>query len=43
MRSELLVQVIEVDCKVLSPGRGDVMLRVDGDAGVITLVGIEQS
>ena len=43
VRSELLVQVIEVNCKVSSPGRGDFLFRVDGDAGVITLVGIEQS
>ena len=43
MRSGLLVQVDKVDCKVLSPGRGDVMFRVDGDVGVITLVGVEPS
>ena len=43
MRLELLVQVVEVDCKVSSPGRGDVLLRVDSNAGVITLVGIEWS
>ena len=41
--SELLVQVIEVDRKVLGPGRGNVMFRVDGDARMVTLVGIEQS
>ena len=37
------MQVIEVDCKVLGPGRGDVMLGVDNDAGVIALFCIEQS
>ena len=41
--SELLVQVVEVDCKVLGPGRGDVTFRVDGDARMITFVGIERS
>ena len=41
--SELLVQVVEVDCKVLGPGRGNVMFGVDGDARMITLVGIEWS
>ena len=40
---ELLVQVIEVDCKVSGPGRGNVMFGVDGDARMITLVGVEQS
>ena len=43
VRSELLVQVIEVDCKVSGPGRGNVMFRVHDDARMITLVGIEQS
>ena len=43
MGLELLVQVIEVDHKVSGPGRGNVMLRVDGDARMITLVGIERS
>ena len=38
VRSELLVQVIEVDHKVSSPGRGNVSFRADGDAGVTTLV-----
>ena len=41
--SELLVQVIEVDHKVSGPGRGNVMLRVDGDARMITFVGVEWS
>ena len=40
MRSELLVQVVEVDCKVSGP---DVSFRMDSDAGVVTLVGVEQS
>ena len=39
----LLVQVIEIDCKVSSPGRGDVLFRVDDDARMITFVGIEQN
>ena len=43
VRLELLVQVIEIDHKVSSPGRGNVLFGVDGDAGVVTLVGIEQS
>ena len=43
VRSELLVQVVEVDCKVLSPDRGDASFGMDGDAGVVTLVGVEQS
>ena len=41
--SELLVQVVEVDCKVLGPGRGNVVFGVDGDARMITLVGVERS
>ena len=41
--SELLVQVVEIDHKVSGPGRGNVTFRVDGDARMITLVGIEQS
>ena len=41
--SELLVQVVEVDCKVLGPGRGNVAFGVDGDARMVTLVGIEWS
>ena len=40
---ELLVQVIEVNCKVSGPGRGNVAFRVDGDARMITLVGVEWS
>ena len=44
MRSELLVQVIEVDRKVSGPGRGNVVFRVDSDARMIgvgfLLVGI---
>ena len=43
MRLELLVQVVKVDCKVSSPGRGNASFGVDGDARVITLVGIEWS
>ena len=43
MGSKLLVQVVEVDRKVLGPGRGDVMFGVDGDARMVTLVGIEWS
>ena len=39
----LLVQVIEVDRKVSGPGRGDVAFGVDGDARMVTLVGIEWS
>ena len=41
--SELLVQVVEIDHKVLGPGRGNVAFRVDGDARVRTLVGVERS
>ena len=41
--SELLVQVVEVNRKVLGPGRGNVAFGVDGDARMITLVGIERS
>ena len=40
---ELLVQVIEVNRKVLGPGRGNVVFRVDGDGRMITLVGVEWS
>ena len=40
---ELLVQIIEVDRKVLGPSRGNVTFRVDGDARMVTLVGVEQS
>ena len=40
---ELLVQVIKVDHKVLGPGRGNVAFRVDGDARMVTLVGVEWS
>ena len=43
MGLELLVQVIKVDHKVLGPGRGNVAFRVDGDARMVTLVGIEWS
>ena len=43
MRSELLVQVIKVNCKVSGPGRGYVSFGVDGDARMISLVGIEWS
>ena len=43
MGSELLVQVVKVNCKVSGPGGGDVVFGVDGDARMITLVGIEQS
>ena len=43
MRLELLVQVVEVNHKVSGPGRGDVTFGVDGDARMITLVGIEWS
>ena len=43
MGLELLVQVIEVDHKVLGPGRGNVMFRVDSDARMVTLVGIKWS
>ena len=39
--SGLLVQVVEVDHKVLGPGRGDVTFGVDGDARMVTLVGVE--
>ena len=41
VRSELLVQVVEVDHKVLGSGRGDVSFGVDSDARMITLVGVE--
>ena len=41
--SELLVQVVEVDCKVSGPGRGNVVFGVDSDARMVTLVGVEQS
>ena len=41
--SELLVQVIKVDRKVSGPSRGNVAFGVDGDARMVTLVGIEQS
>ena len=37
------MQVVEVDRKVSGPSRGDVMFRVDGDARMVTLVGVEQS
>ena len=37
------MQVVEVDCKVLGPGRGNVTFGVDGDARMVTLVGIEWS
>ena len=40
---ELLVQVIEVNRKVSGPGRGNVAFGVDGDARMITLVGVEWS
>ena len=43
VRLELLVQVIKINCKVLGPGRGNVTFGVDGDARMITLVGIEWS
>ena len=43
MGSELLVQVVEVDHKVLGPSRGNVAFGVDGDARMVTLVGVEQS
>ena len=43
VRLELLVQVIEVNRKVSGPGRGNVLFRVDSDARMIILVGIEQS
>ena len=43
MGSELLVQVVKVDCKVSGPGRGNVTFGVDGDARMVTLVGIEWS
>ena len=35
------MQVVEVDHKVLGPGRGDVTFGVDGDARMVTLVGVE--
>ena len=41
--SELLVQVIEIDRKVLGPGRGNVVFGVDGDARMVTFVGVEWS
>ena len=37
------MQVVEVNHKVLGPGRGNVAFGVDGDARMITLVGVEQS
>ena len=43
MGSELLVQVVEVDHKFLGPGRGNVAFGVDGDARMVTLVGVEWS
>ena len=43
MGLELLMQVIKVDHKVSGPGRGNVAFGVDGDARMITLVGIEWS
>ena len=43
MRLGLLMQVIEVNCKVLGPSQDDVSLGVDSDARMLTLVGIEQS
>ena len=43
MGLELLVQVVKVNRKVSGPGRGNVVFGVDGDARMITLVGIEQS
>ena len=43
VRSELLVQVVEVNRKVSGPGRGDVAFWVDGDARMITLVVVEWS
>ena len=39
----MLVQVVEVNRKVSGPSRGNVMFGVDGDARMVTLVGIEQS
>ena len=41
--SELLVQVVKVDCKVSGPGRGNVPFGVDSNARMVTLVGVEQS
>ena len=41
--SELLVQVVEINRKVSGPGRGNVTFGVDGDARMITLVGVEWS
>ena len=41
LRSELLVQVVKINCKVSGPGRGDVSLN--GDARMITLVSVEWS
>ena len=43
IRSELLVQVVEVDRKVSGPGRGNVVFRVDSNARMVTLIGVEQS
>ena len=40
---ELLVQVVEIDCKVSGPGRGNVAFGMDGDARMVTLVGVERS
>ena len=37
------MQVVEVDHKVLGPSRGNVAFGVDGDARMVTLVGVEQS
>ena len=37
------MQVVEVDHKVLGPGRGNVAFGVDGDARMVTLVGVEWS
>ena len=41
--SGLLVQVIEVNCKVSGSGRGNVTFGVDGGARMVTLVGVEWS
>ena len=40
---ELLVQVVKVNHKVSGPDGGDITFGVDGDARMITLVGVEQS
>ena len=40
---ELLVQVVEIDCKVSGPGRGNVAFGMDGDARMVTLVGVAWS